>query len=531
MKSDNKYFIILINNFSHGCLGETPNALFNGLTFNRCISDTECDGMAGYEIFNHFHHGDERDLILVPECRLISAPPLPGFTCGSDATLETGTKVVVPKIPITGYDDDDRKIKILKTGRYTSLEKDLTEQSKCPDHGTYIDNECPKIHHFFDGCPGTPTADGFVVFTDAFNQHDCQPKVSDHKENDSWVEEHKIYVGYNDLVKTIPGGLEVKKDIHKVYEISCKISKMGQVGTNITLELDTDNEDVEDTIGTNFFIEKFFGDITDVTTRNKLTDTDVIPFSPNADPNDRFQFKIWSDHDDEYVHLETCKLTLVGNNHFEQEFINDGCVTDAWDSYFANSDRTEKINEDWFNMRPLLIGCKSKWHIDCTVASCKRGLESSNLEAYEHFCKADYQCAARYTDIFLGKSIARGRRSADSAEDPAEDHVELELVHPCFYVDEQTTEYCVNEETCWTLEQCTAAFPSDFANSELDQIMREFKIALQEHIDDVLSSTESPINTHDHIMESIRENASRVLEAKQTFDDAVDAIIQSISNL
>ena len=378
---------------------------------------------------------------------------------------------MVRDIPTNGY-VDNRQVKILKSGRYASLESDVERQSKCPDHATVDD--CPFMQQFYDGCPGTPTDDDLVVFTNPFDQTECKPKITDHKENDSWIEEHKIYVGYDDLVETIPGGLEVRTDIHKFYEISCKVTKTGDVGTDVELVLSTDNKDVEDSIETNFYIKKYFGDITDISTQRELTEADVIPFTPNADPNDRFQFKIWSDHEHEYVHLETCKLTLDGDDAFEQEFINDGCVTDEWDDYFANSDRIFKINEEWFNMRPLLIGIKSKWHIDCTVASCKRGLEASNYAAYAQFCKADDKCHTRYTSTFMGAN-GRKRRSADSVEGPAEDHVEMDLVHPCYFVDEQTTKYCVDEETCWTLEQCTAAFPNDFANSELDQIMRKFK--------------------------------------------------------
>ena len=54
------------------------------------------------------------------------------------------------------------------------------------------------------------------------------------------------------------------------------------------------------------------------------------------------------------------------------------------------------INESWFNTqnsrRSLLIGCESKWRIDCTVASCKRSIEDIkilNYSAYKEFCKAD----------------------------------------------------------------------------------------------------------------------------------------------
>ena len=454
-----------------------------------------------------------------------------GFTCGTNPSLEEGTRVVVPNVPETGY-TDERQVTILREGHYKEFFTALAGQEQCPNHST--DAVCPNILFFQSGCASTRIENGLVVFENAFNQQNCMPEVTDHNETDSWVEEHKIVIGYNDLVETIPGGLVTKLDIHKTYEISCKVRKIGEVVIGIETGLKTDNKKVEDTIGTNFYIEKYFGDITNVSTRRELGQTEVIPFSPNADPNKRFQFKVGSDHDDEYVHLESCKLTLDGNDAFEEEFINDGCVTTDWQKYFANENRETLVNEDWFNMRPLLIGCKSKWHIDCTVASCKRGLEKTNYGAYEQFCKADEECEDRYTAPFMGVH-ARKRRSPDQSDaNPAEDHVEMDLVHPCFYVDEVTTEYCVDQTTCWTLEQCTAAFPNDFSNSEvseLDEIMKEFKEAVQEHIDEILSSTESPINTHDQIMESIRQNASRVVDMRQTFDDAVDEIIRLIQSL
>ena len=59
------------------------------------------------------------------------------------------------------------------------------------------------------------------------------------------------------------------------------------------------------------------------------------------------------------------------------------------------------INEYWFNRRPLVIGCKTKWRIDCTVASCKRSLEDINYGAYKEFCKADEECN-RYTAVYMG---------------------------------------------------------------------------------------------------------------------------------
>ena len=487
--------------------------------------------MDDHHIFNHFDNSGD-DLTLVPECRSVSAQAMAGFTCGTDPTLEEGTLVIVPNVPKTGYTDDERQVTILREGHYKGFYTALEKQ--CPSHGT--DAVCDNIEFFKSGCASTRIENDLVVFEDAFDQQNCMPKVTDHNGTDSWVEEHKIVVGYDDLIRTLPGGLgDTKLDIHKVYEISCNIRKIGEVVVGITTGLKTDNEKVNDTIGTNFYIEKHFGDITDVSTRRELNETEVIPFSPNADPNERFQFKVWSDHNDEYVHLESCKLTLEGNGAFEEEFINDGCVTTEWQNYFANENRETLVNEDWFNMRPLLIGCKSKWHIDCTVASCKRDLEQTNYDAFEAFCKADEECKDRYTAPFMGVN-ARKRRSPDqSDENPAEDHVEINVVHPCYYVDEVTTEYCVDQTTtCWTLEQCTAAFPNDFPNSEvseLDEIMKEFKEAVQEHIDEILSSTESPINTHDQIMESIRENASRVVDMKQTFDDAVDEIIRLIQSL
>ena len=468
---------------------------------------------------------------LIAECRSISAQAIAGFTCGSNPSLKTGTRVVVPDVPDTPY-TDERQVTILRKGYYNQFFNTLSGQEKCPNHST--NSVCPNILFFQSGCASTRIENGLVVFENAFYQQDCMPEVTDHKESDSWVEEHKIVIGYDDLIQTLPGGLTAKLDIHKVYEISCNVRKIGEVVVGIETELKADNKNAEDTIETRFFIDKYFGDITDVRTRRELGQTDVIPFSPNADPNKRFHFKVWSDHADEYVHLESCKLTLEGNDAFEEEFINDGCVTSGWKNYFANADRDNLTNEDWFNMRPLLIGCKSKWHIDCIVSSCKRGLESSNLGAYEQFCKPDEECEDRYTAAFMGVH-ARKRRSPDEHdEDPAEDHVEMDLVHPCYYVDELTTKYCVDQNTCWNLEQCTAAFPDDFSNSEvseLDEIMKEFKEAVQEHIDEVLSSTESPVDTHDHIIQSIRENASRVVDMRQTFDDAIDEIIRLIQSL
>ena len=190
-------------------------------------------------------------------------------------------------------------------------------------------------------------------------------------------------------------------------------------------------------------------------------------------------------------------------------------------------------------MRPLVIGCKSKWHIDCTVSSCKRSLQFSSdpeaLGAYEQFCKADDQCTERYPTSFFG-SNGRKRRSPDSSK-PDESHVEAEFVHPCFYVDEHVTQYCIDSK-CWTIDQCAATFPDDFPNhssseesNELDEIIESFKQTLEDHINEITSTTDSPLDAHNQIMASIQDNANKVLNAKQSFETAVDEIIQLINSL
>ena len=68
---------------------------------------------------------------------------------------------------------------------------------------------------------------------------------------------------------------------------------MGEVKTDFEVIKYDKNYDVEDLIKTNFFIEKYFGDITDEKDRKLIEN--VIPMVPNADPNKQIQFKIWSD--------------------------------------------------------------------------------------------------------------------------------------------------------------------------------------------------------------------------------------------
>ena len=43
-------------------------------------------------IFNHFYE-NSGELQLIAECRSYVADPTPGFTCGNDPSLKTGTEV------------------------------------------------------------------------------------------------------------------------------------------------------------------------------------------------------------------------------------------------------------------------------------------------------------------------------------------------------------------------------------------------------------------------------------------------------
>ena len=61
-----------------------------------CISDSDCLNMQDEKnvIFNHFYENSDGELQLIAECRSIAADPTPGFTCGNDPTLRTGTEVI-----------------------------------------------------------------------------------------------------------------------------------------------------------------------------------------------------------------------------------------------------------------------------------------------------------------------------------------------------------------------------------------------------------------------------------------------------
>ena len=89
--------------------GSKPNAFGGG-----CISDEVCNNVPGHRIFNHFNFASVEDghqnrtLELVPECRKIDDSPTPGFSCGTDTRLKSGTEVVIPNVPETGYSFDNR---------------------------------------------------------------------------------------------------------------------------------------------------------------------------------------------------------------------------------------------------------------------------------------------------------------------------------------------------------------------------------------------------------------------------------------
>ena len=192
--------------------GDLPNAFQGG-----CISDQNCNTINGYRIYNHFYGEScaNGTMTLVPECRPITASATPGFTCGTDTRLATGTEVVLPNVPKTEFTFDARTVKLLRQDKYGSLVTALDSQQLCENvAGNYT---CEFIKQFSDGC-NTPiqSSDGFTKFTDFFSVADCEPEVTDHLGANGWVEEFKIFIGYDDLTYTLPGLQEVVVDVHKV---------------------------------------------------------------------------------------------------------------------------------------------------------------------------------------------------------------------------------------------------------------------------------------------------------------------------
>ena len=200
--------------------GAKPNAHLGG-----CVSDDYCKELDGHRIFNHFHftadsvRGFNQTLQLVPECRQIDADITAGFTCGTDTQLLTGTDVVIPNVPVTAYGFDSRTIKLLKKSKYHSLTTALETHKLCeeePENYT-----CNAINHFSDGCSSTSQPiNGFTRFTNFFSVDDCEPEITEHHEDNGWVEEYKIFIGYDDLTVQLPGGQEATLDVHKVIRSS-----------------------------------------------------------------------------------------------------------------------------------------------------------------------------------------------------------------------------------------------------------------------------------------------------------------------
>ena len=319
---------------------------------------------------------------------------------------------------------------------------------------------------------------------------------------------------------------------------------MGEVKTDFEVKKESIIEDVEDALKTNFFIEKYFGDVTDENDRELIED--VIPMGPNADPNKKVQFKIWSDHPEEYVHLEECELAQEdqnGNIIYQEIFMRDGCVENLWEPFFDNSPtrNSPTINEDWFNMSPLVTGCKTKWHINCKTASCKRGLKSENEEAFKAYCSVSDSCTSRnYLSSFLNDPLnnvhtsRRRRNTEDSSVD--EDIVEAVLEHPCYFVDGITTTYCSNDQ-CWTLDDCANSFPADYPDyvpsesdedAKLDEIIETIRDLFEEHIQEIKEEDEEePV---EDFMKKIADQAQLVLAATHTIEDVVDKLIESIAD-
>ena len=330
---------------------------------------------------------------------------------------------------------------------------------------------------------------------------------------------------------------------------------MDEVKTDVEVGIITDNIDIQADLKTNFFIEKFFGDVTDARERKLIED--IIPMEPNSDPNKKIQFKIWSDHPEEYVHLEECELTQEDENGdviFREVFMRDGCVdpTGTLAQIFDNSPtrNSPTINEDWFNMRPLVMGCKTKWNIKCKTASCKRGLEFENKEAFNEFCSISDSCTSRnYLSSFLNpptSNVHTRRRRRDAGESSvAEHYVASELKHPCFYVDTVTTTFCSND-ICWTLADCATIFPADYPNyipsesdnqsefdsdrdsdeeEKLDEIIETMRGLLEEHIEKIKESDE---DAEEVLINKISDMAKNILAATHSIEEVTDQIIQSI---
>ena len=79
--------------------------------------------------------------------------------------------------------------------------------------------------------------------------------------------------------------------------------------------------------------------------------------------------------------------------------------------------------------------------------------------------KVSDQCPNRYFNLFeflnLSEHHIRSRRSASSADAPTEHQVETSMVHPCYWVNHHTPEYCIDANdasSCWTMDLCRQQF-------------------------------------------------------------------------
>ena len=323
---------------------------------------------------------------------------------------------------------------------------------------------------------------------------------------------------------------------------------MDVVETDVMFGKESERIEFEDSLDTECFIEKYYGDVTDVSTR-QLIENEVIIVRPDANPNEKMQFKIWCNHPEEYAHLEECEFTqedVNGDITYQEVFMRDGCVEDAWAPFIDNSAArvSPTINEDWFNMRPFVTGCKTKWHIKCITASCKRGLEALNKPAYDKHCSILSTCKNRnYDPSFLNPGHSNGRRRRSTADDVAEDYVEITMNHPCLKVDNVTTEYCVNENTCWDLASCAAAYPADYpdydlssmskeetdTDAALDGIIETIKDLLVDHIEEIKTADE--VDEETVFLKKVTDQAKLVLKATHSIEDIVEQLIDQVETM
>ena len=358
---------------------------------------------------------------------------------------------------------------------------------------------------------------------------------------DGLSETKTIYVGYDDLVSDTPFGT-IFRAMGKTYEISCTIDKTGNVSDNVKTETERDDDEAEGKTGTTFkmtttfagvrfqfFFQLLGAKLAVITFINLQREYDseqtTIQIRPDLPESSRFEFSISSNAPHEYVHIEECKLSLIGSGKLsksltlyfktssdrEVTFIDSGCVSNM-DIFFEMNDSTDigkywKLKPDelvssdgdeWsryiymksisgqrignhadsFFMKPLTFGCTSEWKIDCTVTSCSADLELESPEIYQKYCSAGDMCPTRYTNILdylrnandgeSGIHSGRSRRSTDDSTTPAEAHVDTAMVHPCFHVNIHSPQYCIDlndPASCWTIDLCADQFDDFNPNS------------------------------------------------------------------